>query len=72
MTAFPGLVERQAVFNALHVGLIDETGFRILAFLFRAFGTQQMAFIGRGTENFPSSGDFETLRRCFLGFASGY
>ena len=71
MAAVPGLVEGQAVFDALHVGLVDQRGLRILAFLFRAFGTQQVAFIGRRTENFPSSCDFKALRRCFLGFTSG-
>ena len=71
MAAVPGLVERQAVFDALHVRFINEAGFRILAFLFWAFGTQQVAFIGRGAENFPSSCDFKALRRCFLGFTSG-
>jgi hypothetical protein len=54
--------------DALHVGLVDEVtappqGTTALG----AFGLQEMAFAGFGTQYLPRGGDFKPLGEGFLG-----
>ena len=61
------MAEGKALFDAIDVGRVDQSGAGKGTTALGIFGLQQMPLAGAGAQHFSAGGNFKTFRRRFFG-----